>query len=70
MILGPAPTAYDPKDQTELRAALRRADGENLKKGRDIRFGSGFGRLIFVDTDGTQYELTAPAGVTTWTALP
>jgi hypothetical protein len=70
MMLG-APTAnYDARDQAQLREALRRADSDNQKRGRDIYFGDGLGRLIYVDTTGARYSITFPVGVATATLLP
>jgi hypothetical protein len=69
MILGPPATSYDAKDQIQLRETLRRADNENLKRGRDIHFGEGLGRLIYVDATGARYAISFPGGVATATSI-
>ena len=68
MILPAAPGAYDRVDQTKLRDALQRADGETLKRGRDVELGAG--RLILTDTvTGQRYALKMAGGSVSWTAL-
>lgn len=55
MILPKAPAAYERADQDRLREALRRADGEYLKRGRDVEVGSG--RLILTAPDGSRWAI-------------
>lgn len=56
MILRPAPRAYSAEDQGALRDAVRRADGDNLKRGRDLDLGPA--RLILTSPDGSRFALT------------
>lgn len=56
MNLSEAPALYDQADQARVRAALQRADGENLKRGRDIALGSAFLK------PGSVYNVTAHSG--------
>jgi hypothetical protein len=46
---------FDPQDEARVRAAIERADAENLKRGRDIEVGGG--RLILTSPDGTRFRL-------------
>lgn len=62
MILPPPPATYDVADQTRLRDALRRADAENLKRGRELNLG--LARLILTDpATGDRYAITVAGGV-------
>lgn len=62
MILPSPPAAYDRADQAQLRDALRRADSDNLKRGRDLALGSA--RLILTDAvTGERYVVTVSGGV-------
>lgn len=36
MIIRPAPTQYDAREEQDFREEVRRADRENLKRGQDI----------------------------------
>lgn len=60
MILRPAPEKYSREDEGALRDAIRRADGENLKRDRDIELNSG--RIILTSADGSQFVLTVTNG--------
>jgi len=62
MILPSPATVYDRADQAQLRDALRRADADNLKRGRDVSLGEA--RLILTDgVTGDRYALTVMGGV-------
>jgi hypothetical protein len=53
----PSPAkVYDPSDQAQTRAAIRQADGENFKRGRDVEIGDG--RLILTSPNGTRWNIT------------
>lgn len=68
MNLAAPPPAYDRADQSKLREALRRADAESLKRGRDIEVASG--RLILTAPDGGRWALSVSnAGAAVFTAL-
>lgn len=68
MILRPAPKTYSEGDQTALRDALRRADADNLKRGRDLEIGKA--RLILVSPGGLQFAVVvADDGSLSTTAL-
>lgn len=62
------------RDFSRRDAEFRRADDENLKKGRDIYLGAPAGqpaaRLILTSPNGTNYSITvSDAGVITTVAL-
>lgn len=61
LILRPAPETYSQDDQAALRDALRREDGKNLKRGRDIEVAGGM-RLILTAPDGGQWAVEVDNG--------
>lgn len=62
--LGKAPSDYDGADQARMRAAIERADGQNLKRDVATTY------LLLSKPDGTVGKLTVnSAGVLTWTAI-
>jgi hypothetical protein len=62
MILPSPPVGYDRADQAQMRDAVRRADNENHKRGRDLELGSA--RLILTDAaTGERYVLSVAGGV-------
>lgn len=64
MKLAPAPPTYDPADQARVRAAIERADAQNLKRGAAATY------LLLAKADGTVGKLTVnSSGALTWTAL-
>jgi hypothetical protein len=68
MILASPPQAYSATDQARMRDALRRADAENHKQGRDVELGKG--RLILTDeATGARYALTVTGGAVSCLAL-
>lgn len=68
MILPSPPKNYSPTDQAQVRDALRRADGENHKRGRVVEIGSA--QLVVTDeVTGDRYALKMASGVVSWTLL-
>ncbi len=68
MILPDAPNAYDRADQANMRAALKVADAQNIKRGQDYEVGAA--RVILTDTvTKARYALTVASGSLTVTAL-
>jgi hypothetical protein len=66
--LSSPPDDYSRTDQAQMRDAIRRADGENFKRGRDIEAGGG--RVILTSPDGNRWALTVSnAGVVGATAI-
>lgn len=64
MKLAAAPAVYDAGDQARARAALERADADNLKRGVALPF------LLLKKPDGTVGRLCVDnTGAITWTAL-
>lgn len=64
-----APETYNRSNEQQLREELRRADGENFKKGRDVRLEQGE-RLIMRSPNGTQWIVSVSnAGAIVVTAL-
>lgn len=64
MILGSPPPVYDPKNEAQMRAALERADQQNLKRGVAAS------EWLLQAPNGTVYRGTiSNAGALTWTAL-
>jgi hypothetical protein len=57
MILPSAPSNYRADDQNNLRAAIRRLDLQNRKKGQDVEI-AGSERLILASPDGNRWVLT------------
>ena len=65
MKLPASPPKYDPANEAQTRAALERADGENVKKrvAQD-------GLYLRATDDGSTMKLTVTsAGVMTWTQV-
>lgn len=56
MILPKSPAAYNQADQDRLREALRRADGESVKRGRDVEVGGA--RLILTAPNGSRWAVS------------
>jgi hypothetical protein len=68
MILASPPKEYSPSDQAQMRDAMRRADGENHKRGRDVELAAS--RLIVTDeVTGVRYRLKMASGVASWVAV-
>ena len=62
MNLASPPDAYSRADQAQMREALRRADGDNHKRGRDLVVGPG--KLVLTDTvTGALYAVSVASGV-------
>lgn len=55
MNLPRAAPAYNAQDQDRLRNDLEQADGENLKRGRDIEVGRG--RVILTSENGLRWAI-------------
>jgi hypothetical protein len=68
MNLSAAPPGYDRADEARTRDAMRRADGENHKRGRDVEVGAA--RLILTAPNGSRWALSVSnAGAVVFTAL-
>lgn len=68
MILASPPAEYSKSDQAQTRDALRRADEENHKAGRDVELAKN--RLILTDqATGLRYALVVTAGALSCSAL-
>jgi hypothetical protein len=68
MILASPSKTYSAIDQAQMRDALRRADAENHKQGRDVEIGAG--RVILTDpATGVRYALRVSGGALSCVAL-
>lgn len=67
--LPPALYQYNMENEQQTRTAIRAADAENFKRGRDLRLEQGE-RFILKSADGTRWSVTVSnAGVITLTAI-
>ncbi len=68
MNLPAAPAEYDRAEEARLREALRRADGENHKRGRDVEVGAA--RLVLTAPNGARWVLSVSnAGAAVFTSI-
>ena len=67
--LAPAPSAYNQRDQQELRNEVTRRDDLYHKKDRHIECRRGTGIILTDTATGTRYLLTVASGAVALTSL-